>query len=392
MNIIEYLKSHTHNLKLKDINNTNIENYECFKDFIDEHYELNYMKKNNYIKYVKIIRQKIVYLYHDEYYYLINKINQIINIMSDYHIFFKINFKKYLFNIEKIKNALIKKEINLKNTIFHFQELIKKYEQNAKIRFEILHTINNYYHKFHMFKKLKRKLIYMINTFIDYEESFGIDQKLIQINNMERTLIGKKSEYQISKLIKYYIKNTSLNYIYKENVDIFKLLNIKIENMNFKGEIDGLILKIENNEIIIEHIIEVKSSIKATFEDIHKIIALQEVLKKINTHQNIILDDLELSYKSFEKIINQPIKEWLIYLILDNKNKIDKSHLYFTYVLKIVDNEFINNYYVEKKDNTLRKKHDLILKKEKYIQQLFNVWCSHVNLNKYNSIIFMYTI
>ena len=273
-----------------------------------------------------------------------------------------------------------------------FSELIKKYEQNAKIRFEILHTINNYYHKFHMFKKLKRKLIYMINTFIDYEESFGIDQKLIQINNMERTLIGKKSEYQISKLIKYYIKNTSLNYIYKENVDIFKLLNIKIENMNFKGEIDGLLLKIENNEIIIEHIIEVKSSIKATFEDIHKIIALQEVLKKINTHQKIILDDLELSFKSFEKIINQPIKEWLIYLILDNKNKIDKSHLYFTYVLKIVDNEFINNYYVEKKDDTLRKKHDIILKKEKYIQQLFNVWCSHVNLNKDNSIIFMYTI
>ena len=75
-----------------------------------------------------------------------------------------------------------------------------------------------------------------------------------------------------------------------------------------------------------------------------------------------------------------------------NINKIDKSHLYFTYVLKIVDNEFINNYYVEKKDDTLRKKHDIILKKEKYIQQLFNVWCSHVNLNKDNSIIFMYTI
>ena len=245
-----------------------------------------------------------------------------------------------------------------------------------------------------MFKKLKRKLIFMINTFIDYEESFGIDQKLIQINNMERTLIGKKSEYQISKLIKYYVKNKSLNYIYKENVNIFKLLNNKNEKMNFKGEIDGLLLKIENNEVFIENIIEVKSSIKATFEDIHKIIALQEVLKKINKHQKIILDDLELTSKSFEKIINQPIKEWLIYLIIDNnnKNKIDKSHLYFTYVLKIVDNEFIKNYYIEKKEDTLRKKHDLILKKEKYIQQLFNVWSSHVNLNKDNSIIFMSSI
>jgi len=314
--------------------------------------------------------------------------------MSNYQVFFKINFNKYLFNVEKIKNALKKKEINLKNTIVHFQELIKKYEQNPKIRFEILHTINNYYHKFHMFKKLKRKLIFMINTFIDYEESFGIDQKLIQINNMERTLIGKKSEYQISKLIKYYVKNKSLNYIYKENVNIFKLLNNKNEKMNFKGEIDGLLLKIENNEVFIENIIEVKSSIKATFEDIHKIIALQEVLKKINKHQKIILDDLELTSKSFEKIINQPIKEWLIYLIIDNnnKNKIDKSHLYFTYVLKIVDNEFIKNYYIEKKEDTLKKKHDLILKKEKYIQQLFNVWSSHVNLNKDNSIIFMSSI
>ena len=62
MNFIDYLKCHAKNLNNKDIKHMNIEKYKIFKEFIDEHYELEYMKKNNYIKYVKIIRQKIVYL------------------------------------------------------------------------------------------------------------------------------------------------------------------------------------------------------------------------------------------------------------------------------------------------------------------------------------------
>ena len=60
MNLIYYLQLHSKNLNNEYIQHTNIEEYKCFKDFIDKHYELNYMKKNNYIKYVKIIRQKIV--------------------------------------------------------------------------------------------------------------------------------------------------------------------------------------------------------------------------------------------------------------------------------------------------------------------------------------------
>ena len=76
-------------------------------------------------------------------------------------------------------------------------------------------------------------------------------------------------------------------------------------------------------------------------------------------------------------------------MIIDVKNKIDKSHLYFAYVLKMIDNEFIKNYYVEKKEDVLRKKHHQILKKEKHVQQLFNLWVGHVNLNNNDSILFM---
>ena len=63
MDLIDYLKTHAQNLNKKDIKHMNIEKYEYFKKFIDDHYELEYMKKNNYIKYVKIIRQKqFIYL------------------------------------------------------------------------------------------------------------------------------------------------------------------------------------------------------------------------------------------------------------------------------------------------------------------------------------------
>jgi hypothetical protein len=389
MDLIDYLKTHAQNLNKKDIKHMNIEKYEYFKKFIDDHYELEYMKKNNYIKYVKIIRQKIVYLYHDQYYYYIDEINQIIKIMSDYHVFYKINFNKYLYNIDKIKKELNKREKNLYDTIHNFQEMSKQYGSKPKIKFQILHTVNSYSYKLSIFKKLKREILCIIQDFIDYEESFGIDQKLIQLNNMERTYIGKKSEYCISKLIHNYTKKHNQEMIYKENIDIFKLLHVKINSMHFKGELDGLLLKIVDGQVIIEHIIEVKSSIKSSYEDIYKILALQEVLKNMTFSDEMYLDEYVLTSKSFEKIIHKPLKDWLIYMIIDVKNKIDKSHLYFAYVLKIIDNEFIKNYYVEKKEDALRKKHHQILKKEKYVQQLFNLWVGHVNLNNNNSILFM---
>lgn len=389
MNLIDYLQLHSKNLNNEYIQHTNIEEYKCFKDFIDKHYELNYMKKNNYIKYVKIIRQKIVYLFHDQYYYYINEINHIIKLMDDYHVFYRVNFNKYLYNIEKIKKKLNKRELDFTNTIIYFQEMSKKYLDKPKIKFQLLHKINSYSYKLSIFRKLKQELLYVIQEFINYEESFGIDQKLIEINNMERKLIGKKSEYQISKLIHSYIKKHNNKMVYKENVNIFKLLEIKINKMFFKGEIDGLLLKIQDNEIIIEHIIEVKSTIKASYDDIYKILALQNVLKNMRINNEIFLDEYVLTPKSFQKIIEKPINDWLIYMITGHKNKIDKSHLYFSNVLKIIDSEFIKNYYIENKDDVLRKKHQIILEKKKYVQHLYNLWIGHINLNKNGSLLFL---
>jgi len=88
--------------------------------------------------------------------------------------------------------------------------------------------------------------------------------------------------------------------------------------MHFKGEIDGLLLKIIDGQVIIEHIIEVKSSIKSSYEDIYKILALQEVLKNMTFSEEMYLDEYVLTSKSFEKIIHKPLKDWLIYMIIDS--------------------------------------------------------------------------
>ena len=90
--------------------------------------------------------------------------------MSEYHVFYKINFKKYLYNIDKIKKELNKREKNLYDTIHNFQEMSKQYESKPKIKFQILHTINRYYYKLSIFKKLKREILCIIQDFIDYEE------------------------------------------------------------------------------------------------------------------------------------------------------------------------------------------------------------------------------
>ena len=395
MNIYDYLKIHSKNLTTYNIHDQNMEDYQSFKTFIDEHYNLKHIQKNNYIKYVKVTRQKIVFINYDKYHFYINQINQIIELMSTYHIFYKINFNKYLFNIDKLKQLLHRKEKNLKDTICSFQDLYSQFEMNNKIQFQILHTINNYRYKYHIFKKLKREVLNYINEFIKFEESYGIDQKLIQIVNMERTLIGKKSEYNVSRLIQGFIqlKNQESNtkkYYYKENIDIFKLLQLKSNDKNYKGEVDGLILIEENGQVSIDTLIEVKSSIKATFEDVYKIVGLQKIIRAHHFKTDIYIDDLVLTHNSFNKILNNPMHIWNVYMCIDQSNKIDKSHLYFAYVLKIIDHEFIKDYYINNKDNILQKKHQLILKKEKYIQQLFNLWVGHVKLNETSSCVFLY--
>tara|TARA_B110000483_G_scaffold243162_1_gene331620 strand:+ start:970 stop:2157 length:1188 start_codon:yes stop_codon:yes gene_type:complete len=393
MNIHDYLIKYTKNINENDICNYDMENFDKFKKFIDNHYTLNHLKNNNYIKYVKVIRQKIVLMGNNNYEILINKINKIFNIMNENHLFYNINFNKYLFNIKKIHFLLTKRENNIEGEIQKFKELYNEYSKNNKIKFQILHTINISSRKHTLFNKYKRELLYLISEFNTLEEKYGIDQKLIDIVNSERKLIGKKSEYNVNNLIKKYIKHEdNSNLYYLENIDIFKLFRIKMNNDICKGEIDGLILKKENDEYIIEYIIEVKSSIKATFEDIYKIIGLKNFFLKYTFTHDIHINDIKLNEKSFSKIINEPIHNWLIYICNDQKNKIDKidkSHLYFSYILKIIDYDFIKDYYINNNDNIIKKKFKLIIDNQEYINNLFLLWKNHIYLKQNSSCIYI---
>jgi len=390
MNIHDYLIKYTKNINENDINDYNMENYDNFKNFIDNHYTLEHLKNNNYIKYVKVIRQKIVLMGNNNYELLINKINKIFLIMDENHLFYKINFNKYLFNIKKIHFLLKKRENSIEGEIQKFKDLYNDYNNNNKIKFQILHTINICNRKYTLFNKYKRELLHLINEFNILEEKYGIDQKLIDIVNTERKLIGKKSEYNANNLIKKYIlQENDSNLFYLENIDIFKNFNIKMNSDICKGEIDGLILKKENEEYIIQNIIEVKSSIKATFEDIYKIIGLKNFFLKYTFTQNIHINDIKLNEKSFSKIINEPIHNWLIYMCTDQKNKIDKSHLYFSYILKIIDYDFIQDYYINNNDKIIKNKFKLIIDNRDYINNLFALWKNHIYLKKNSSCIYI---
>ena len=401
MNLNDYLKNKIKNINEDDICHMNILEYNDFKQFVDEHYNLNHLKNNNYLKYVKVVRQKIVYTNEEKYEDLIDEINAIFKKMHEKNLFYKLNFRRYLFNIKKIIFLLQKRELGLNDEIKRFNELYHFFPSQI-VKFKLLQTINTTSNKLIQFKKYKHKLVYLINKFKDLELKYDIDQDLININNNERTLIGKKSEYNVKKILKEYIKELNkmnemnkdidyIEYIYYENVDIFKLFNVKLNNnKNCKGEIDGLILKKEKNDYIIEYIIEVKSSIKATYEDINKIMGLKQFFINYEFTQNKqINEEIVLNEKSFEKIINNKIHEWLIYICNDNKNNIDKTHFYFSYVLKIIDYDFIIDYYVNKCENSIIKKHKKIVDNQDYVEQIYEIWKKHVYLTKEQSCIYI---
>ena len=396
MNIYDYLNNITKNLTEDDIYNLNMESYDNFKNFIDKHYNLEYMKKNNYLKFVKVTRQKIVLSGVIEYDQYIDKINKIFEEMNDSFLFYRLNFKKYIFNIKKIFYLLKKREISLGKELERFQELYDLFI-DKDIKFKLLKTINSCNQKIILFNIKKRKLIYYINKFIELELEYDIDQKLINIVNCERNLIGKKSEFNVNKIISDYVrklndKENQIKYYYVKNVDIFKFFNIKFNHDSLcKGEIDGLILRKDNNNYIIEYLIEIKSSLKATFEDIYKIIGLKNFILNYNFESDIFIDNnVYLNKNSFCKLENMPIHKWLIYICNDDKDKIDISHLYFSYCLRIVDYDFIKDYYIDKKDNALLKKHLIITESHEYIKNLLSIWKIHVNLTKNNSCIFIY--
>ena len=275
MELNNFLEDNFRKLSFKDISEENsFSSYENFKKFIYDHYNLPHIENNNYIKYVKVKRQIIRLHEEKKYSDLINNINLIINKLSTLNIFPRVNIQKYMFNINSFFNLIDIKEKFLLNHIINVRELFL-IKDNYNFYVKIIYYINSLLQKYKVYKKEVRILNNYINKLLEFESSYGIDHKLIELNNMERSLLGKKSEYNVYKVISLFINSCKKKYFYISNIDLLKLFSIHSSNCNkIKGELDGVLLYYDGNDYIIEKIIEVKSSIKSTYEDIYKFLFL----------------------------------------------------------------------------------------------------------------------
>ena len=387
----QFLLHCSKNLTTNDIFENDMSEYNYFYSFIKKHYSLEHIKQHNYLKYVKISRQKISYETGELYEKYINKIICIIEIMVKNNLFNKFNIRKYLFKINKINILLEKRKVHFHKLIAYYRVLNEKYSNNNKLKLKILFNINGLSHKYQLFIQMSKQLKYNIQNLINLEEKYDIDHKLIEINNLERTLLGKKSEYKVEKILKDYVKYNS-NYIYLINIDFIKLLQLELKTIkNIKGEVDGLLIYLDGTDYIIEYFIEVKSSIKSTYEDVIKFINLKKIIESLDENKIFTMKNtcVYFTKKSFNKIINKKISESIIYLCIDKRSKIEKSHFYFAYVLKILDSNFIKTYYIDNDESIIKEKYKLIIDNKKFINKIFDKWVKDVALTNESSCIFL---
>jgi hypothetical protein len=414
--------------------------YENFRDFIINHYNLSYIEKNNYLKFVKVKRYILKFTEEEKYASYIASMNNIIKIMSDHQTFPNIDIRKYMFKINVLLNIIKERKKILLETIQNIRNIYNINNNsliyNCSTCLRIVMGINGIHYRYKIFQKYSKQLINVIKDFMIFEESYGIDHKLIELNNIQRDLIGKKSEHVANKIIKTYMKlfvdnstcpimafsnDNSSNIIgttneriipqalseltegyrsnvgaydfsrknkkkfyYETNINFLKLFNI--ESINFKsmkGEIDGLIISEYNGKYIIEKCIEIKSSIKSTFEDIYKFLNLQNHIKNLDFTKDIIYKNYIFNRESFSNIIHNNICEWTIYICINNEHDdiIEKSHLYFSNVLKIIDDNFIKKYYINNDENVILEKYIIILNNKNKINKLFKTWMNTISLN-----------
>ena len=60
---------------------------------------------------------------------------------------------------------------------------------------------------------------------------------------------------------------------------------------------------------------------------------------------------------------------------------IEKSYLYFSNVLKIIDDNFIKKFYIEKDESVIREKYKIIQENSSLIDKLFNDWKKLISLD-----------
>lgn len=382
MSLTEFMLEHFNQLSYVDISNKNdFETYENFRNFILKHYGLEHIKQNNYIKYVKIRRHMLKLHDTHKYLYLFKKINMIIKNMAHNNVFPDTDIKKYMFKIAAFFKLINYKKDTLKKTIDNVRDIIDL-KSDFTFKVKIITAINTLTYRYNIFLKYSKQLIYYTNKLIDLEISFDIDHKLIALNNMERCFLGKKSEYVANKIIEKYVSRQ--NYFYEININLLKLLDIDIGHSdNLKGEIDGIIISYNGSDYIIEKIIEVKSSIKATFEDIQKFIFLQKYIENMRLDKKIVYGKYIFTKNSFVNILNKHVSEWSMYICMNTYeyNIIEKSHLYFSSVLKIIDDKFIKDFYIDNNEYMIEEKYELINNNRELIDNLFNTWKENIRLD-----------
>ena len=256
--------------------------------------------------------------------------------MADNNVFPRVEIKKYMYKTNVFFNMIHIKQKLLLNNISIIKNLFKLNLKDTNSKFKIILYINSLYRKYQLFSTFSKRLKYNLLLLIELEKSYGIDHNYIHITNNQRALIGQKSEYHVKMIFEDYIKllngnqlnGNQLNgnqfetikkgqYFYEININIIKLLNIKLSlNHKIKGELDGVLIYFDGTDYIIEKIIEVKSSVKSTFEDFSKFIFLQNYLCTLNFEKNIIYKNFIFTKKSFEKIINQNMNNWTIYICI----------------------------------------------------------------------------
>jgi hypothetical protein len=398
MEFKNFLKNHFDQLTEKDVDQTDdIGYYDKFRKFITSHYSFDHLQTFNYIKYVKVKRQILKMENDTKYMKYINGIDSIIRIMNQNNVFPNIKIKNYMYKTNVVFNIIIEREKILVESIRHIRSLLELKKGDNVFNMKIICSINTISRRYRIFLKYSKILKVMVNKLIKLEETYDIDHKLIELNNMYRSFLGKKSEYTASKIIVQYIndknsKNSKIKYFYETNINLFKLLNIKNDNtFPIKGEVDGLIISYDGTTYFIETIIEVKSSVKSTFDDTIKFVSLQNFIKNMKISQKIQYENYVFTDESFSKIRNENMSEWVIYICINNVKYdiIEKSHFYFSNVLKIIDDDFIKSFYIDKNDKSIRDKHNIILQNTNYVNELFSAWKDHINLGKESCNMFM---
>jgi hypothetical protein len=142
MQLNNYFNNYFDVLSHDDISEKNsFKNYDNFKDFIINHYNLDHLESNNYIKYVKVKRQILILEDKISYDTLLSKINSIIRIMNISNIFPNINIKKYLFKINTIFKLIKDKKNILTKNIYMVRNLHPLKMDSLKVKLKTIQNI-----------------------------------------------------------------------------------------------------------------------------------------------------------------------------------------------------------------------------------------------------------